>query len=180
MFLYQRTQTENEPDAIKNLASEPSTFIDWGVVGSILAFITLVWVGAIAYAGYKCEQNYNTTCLSQDIIAYSLPTMVIISLISWGFTSFIANYHKAHKERLANALYQHYDYNNAQQLQHILTEKVAYRIAESLATAQLDTLSTTNSHTNSAVKDTPIIPDTKDPLSTAKIAIEDIFNFKED
>lgn len=175
MFLFQKTHAENEPDNVSKLVTpRQDTRIDTILFVFILIMLLFIWIVAIIFSGVQCAALYVTICATQSLIVYAPLVLIALSFIGFVVIALWKQWYIARKERLANALYQHYDYTKPNEQ---LGYMVAQIIAKSLATAQLDTLSQTGANT-------PSKPNERDgtdinPLANARINIEDIFLDKE-
>ena len=171
MFLFQKTHAENEPDNVQKLVSpkqEPK--VDVAALVVITGVLLFIWIVAIIFSGVQCAAVYASVCSTQAIIVYTP-----LILVAFTFTAFVVvelwrRWYIARKERLANAMYQHFDFTKPNPEMGYL---VAQMIAKSLATAQLDTLSQTGNSQGKDDKHTNLID--HDPLRNAKINIEDMF-----
>jgi len=182
-FLHQKTSTEKGNNTLPAaLIQTPLKYLDWRVGIASIATVLIIWVISMLYTGWQCSVNFDTVCWSQRIVFWTVPGLTLLGVISTGLIVNRYLRHIADKERLANAFTQHYDNQDIAQVQTMIME-VASKIAGSLATAEVDTMSiTNNSESNStnvgASQETPKQQqekkEEKQTLTTAKAILTEL------
>ena len=169
-------ENENVSARIATPRIQP-TAISWQLFCIVLGFIAVVWVSAILYTGYRCAKEYNTVCVSQQIAFWSIPALTFGASIGASGAYILRRWHEAQTAQYLNTLSQHVSYKNIRQFEKLIIETVAIEVAKSLASADMDTYSPSNSQS------APVQPadqTNNDPLKAAKVSIADIFMVQKD
>ena len=184
-FLFQRSDPEQKQSIPSTIIDTQQTApgIDWRVVGIFALVILFLWFCGVGYTGYVCAQAYAYTCPAQAFAFWSLPLIVFVSTllvaIGGAWYNVITWRNRAEKERLANAFSQHYDVWDVRAMQKLVIQSVAAEIAKSLASAEIDTWSPTNSsHSETSSTSVATVADSVAeldiPVDTDKSVLEDL------
>lgn len=181
-FLFQRSDPEQKQSMpAQIIQQDTANHIEWWrIVGMVIVTVVFLWISAIGYTGYQCSRLYVYTCGAQVLAFWSLPVVVLIAItficIGGSVLLLISWRNKAEKERAANAFTQHYDIYDIKLMQKMVIEQVASEVAKSLASAEIDTWSPTNSsHSETSTTSVETTPENKDtPVLDTNNILEDL------